>query len=595
MPFVGSDRFVVTRQYLGYFEATLTVLSCGFLLLFVRSGLDFSDESFYIYFITRHESIAASITPFGYILRPIFEIVGSSIVTLRAFGVLALVFTGLTFGWGLKRYYNDLGQPEVGQGLSVLVALCNLSYYALGILTPGYNLLILCGVQLIATGALIGSIRSHRGFALEFISGALVGFGGFISFFAKPTAAGLCALAITPLCLLWLKQHDFSRSITRLAVALLVCVCLLYLSILAGGGLSEFVTKTTNGLNYLKLGNSPSKLLTKTIVDLYYSAPFIWITMSILFTNILLWRRRATKREFSFEILALSLVVMDAVFLVWNVFHGLSLWEPPFAFIYLPMLSLLAAVFNYRIVVVRTSLASLRWRHVLVPCLLIAFPIVLSFGSAIPIFVQSGIYVSPMLIGFVLLFRIVDREKASDAIEAGIALSVPMLLLWASMTPFHQPNSVYRDDTSVDIMLTGDRLITSSSSANAIKIIQDTGRQNAVMASTPIVDLTGVGPGVTLLLNGRAPFYPWILTSVGDPMPLANSVWSTMTDVERRNAWFIGPFDSSLTESVPAKFFAAHSGDYSLKAVLGLPVRHGVTRRIEIWKPMNSSEPTSGS
>src|ERR1700675_1878245 len=78
-------------------SAAARVLLLGWVMLCCRSGFDFTDEGFYLNWISNPWNFHSSVTQFGFVYYPLYKLVGGDIVLLRQANVLIL----FTLGWAL--------------------------------------------------------------------------------------------------------------------------------------------------------------------------------------------------------------------------------------------------------------------------------------------------------------------------------------------------------------------------------------------------------------------------------------------------------------------------------------------------------------
>src|SRR6266404_6208219 len=67
-----------------------SVLLLGWVMLRCRSGFDFTDEGFYLNWISNPWNFRSSVTQFGFVYHPLYKLVGGDIVVLRQANVLIL-------------------------------------------------------------------------------------------------------------------------------------------------------------------------------------------------------------------------------------------------------------------------------------------------------------------------------------------------------------------------------------------------------------------------------------------------------------------------------------------------------------------------
>jgi hypothetical protein len=74
-----------------------SVLFLAWVMLRCQYGFDFTDEGFYLNWISNPWNYHSSVTQFGFVYHPLYEIVGGDIVLLRQANVLIL----FALGWAL--------------------------------------------------------------------------------------------------------------------------------------------------------------------------------------------------------------------------------------------------------------------------------------------------------------------------------------------------------------------------------------------------------------------------------------------------------------------------------------------------------------
>jgi hypothetical protein len=69
-------------------SATASVLLLGWVTLRCRSGFDFTDEGFYLNWISDPWNYRSSASQFGFVYHPLYRLVGGDIVLLRQANVV---------------------------------------------------------------------------------------------------------------------------------------------------------------------------------------------------------------------------------------------------------------------------------------------------------------------------------------------------------------------------------------------------------------------------------------------------------------------------------------------------------------------------
>jgi hypothetical protein len=170
------------------------------LLCFALSsyGLDLSDESFYLVTMSNPFEYSITLSHFGFLLNPVYQLLGGNVQALR---ILNIVMTfGLAFA--LSHLFMACLFRHVLDIKSRLTIACSfatlslISFYAWRI-TLGYNSLTFQALLITMAGIFL---LIKAGSANMLLSAVVVGIGGWLALMAKPTTAMILAL-IVPLSL----------------------------------------------------------------------------------------------------------------------------------------------------------------------------------------------------------------------------------------------------------------------------------------------------------------------------------------------------------------------------------------------------------
>jgi hypothetical protein len=224
------------------------VLLLGWVMLRCRSGFDFTDEGFYLNWISNPWAYHSSVSQFGFVYHPLYKLVGGDIVLLRQANVLIL----FALGWALcvallqsifiQWDSIDTSLHAGAVGAALVAAAGSLSFFDLWLPTPGYNSLTLQSLMLAATGALLAGRELSKS---SFAGWILVGIGGGFAFLAKPTSAVMlgCMMAV------YLAAAGKFR-LRGLSISIAVAVLFLAVAALAiDGSLFGFAQRMVDGMN----------------------------------------------------------------------------------------------------------------------------------------------------------------------------------------------------------------------------------------------------------------------------------------------------------------------------------------------------------
>ncbi|WVV48786.1 hypothetical protein THH46_08975 [Pseudomonas sp. NA13] len=148
---VVSCRAMMTLSVMG------TLLVLGWLLKYSTYGIEFTDESFYLVWISNPFIYDVSLTQFGFIYHPLYRLLDGDIAALRQANIL------MTFGlaWGLAYVLLSSLAPESREKRIVLhtaaagLAGSVLIFFDIWLPTPSYNSLALQALLITSIGLLL--------------------------------------------------------------------------------------------------------------------------------------------------------------------------------------------------------------------------------------------------------------------------------------------------------------------------------------------------------------------------------------------------------------------------------------------------------
>ena len=174
------------------FFCLLSTISIIFVILkYCSYGIDFTDEGYYLNWFSSPFLYKVSLSQFGFIYHPIYNLVDENIVSLRKINFL------ITFGFSTILVYLLFSRLTNFEKLNKIILSCGIaitSFTYLYIQTPSYNHLTLQGLLITCIGVLLISNINLNKNILAYI---IIGFGGWLTFMAKPSSAiGLGLLII---------------------------------------------------------------------------------------------------------------------------------------------------------------------------------------------------------------------------------------------------------------------------------------------------------------------------------------------------------------------------------------------------------------
>lgn len=182
---------------LGFFSIPLAafsiVLSVGLLVHLLglsNRGFDFTDEGYYLNWISSPWAFVPETSQFGFIYHPIYRLLNGDVAGLRRFSIIinftvALLVAFCAIRPGSQSSF-DWTSTLVRAAVSFAAATLTFLLYRLWLPTPSYNSLALLSVLSFAGGVLL--TRSSHG-SQRFAGWHIMSFAVFLAFAAKPTTA----------------------------------------------------------------------------------------------------------------------------------------------------------------------------------------------------------------------------------------------------------------------------------------------------------------------------------------------------------------------------------------------------------------------
>jgi hypothetical protein len=239
--------------YLAVCVAAAAVAAWSIVAWGLWRGIDLTDEGYYLNSISLPFLYKATYSQFGFILHPIYVLVGGNLIPLRSAGLLALTLAAVYFVSTFSRLLLRGPLPKTARLIVVIGGSCAalLGYFP-WTPTPNYNLLNLFGVLIIFAGWL-RMFATPEGAAPQswYRAYAIIVFalGFMIVALVKPTTAALLAIGLTGLTLP-LGRRVLVDVIFAGALSFLLVVLFL---VLIDGDLSTVILRYRTSLVYIGL------------------------------------------------------------------------------------------------------------------------------------------------------------------------------------------------------------------------------------------------------------------------------------------------------------------------------------------------------
>ena len=569
---------VLPEELLVISSALVSVCTLIWLLWYCRYGMDFTDEGFYLNWISNPFIYPVSHTQFGFVYHPLYELLDGNIVALRQANIL--IIFGL--GWVLMstffktilaiRPLSGWHGAAITAGFAVL-ALVHFNNY-LWLPTPNYNSLALQSLLIAATGLLLAE---RDGFRENVVGCILLGVGIWLAFMAKPTTAialGCCSIfylfAIKKLTALFVFMPMVVVAISFACGALLIDGSVAgFIKRLEEGAEMWWLLESRHGLadvlryDELHFGGYGPAVLIAALAVFYLCALLLGSR-----TQVAVYCGTMLSMLFPFFSLAIILGFLH-VNLVRNMElesgaqQGLLLWTIPLT---AALIGLSSRKFNGVFAVSRGQ-----WARAFV---FLALPATYSLGTNNNYWDKAiGAGIFWVLAGLVIAVPAMNHERFKYMVLS-LALASQMMTVvlvdYALEHPYRQPQPLRENNYPVDVGRAGSTLILARSFGHYVSEAMDLGERGSFSHETPIIDLTGRSPGLLYALGAKSIGQPWLLGGYPGSNEFAVDTLKRVACEELAAAWLLtepgGP--RQISTEILSVFGADPGSDYEVVGVL---------------------------
>lgn len=482
----------------------------GSVLFVCRSGFDFTDEGYYLNWISNPWIFPSSVSQFGFIYHPLYRLVDGDIVLLRRANVLIIYTLSFLLSLTILQSLNVERVSSVRLwtvALALVLAASSLAFLGLWLPTPSYNSLAFTSLIVVAVGIVLTGREGIASIAGWIATGA----GGALSFLAKPTSAALLGCAV-----LTYVVVTGRLSLRGILVCGLTAVLLLVVSaLMIDGSLGKFGQRVLDGallggvltpdLPFTRMFRVDSFQLGRT-----YQVVFA-LFLSISVAAILLSVRESTAERIGSAVITVVLVGLSVAFSAgallpiseYNPFQPMQFWAINFASI----VSLVVAS---------------RWTHrvpsrdgIALTLFFVFLPYVYAFGTGNNYWEQGGRVGLFWLLGGIIVSVDLAVKNAAWRVLTPIAaaglLVTSIGVLTAMEDPYRQsqPLRLQTQDTRIGpsntvVFLTDDAAIYT-------RDLRRVAENSGFKTGDPLLDLSGRNPGSVYAVGGRPPGAAWIL------------------------------------------------------------------------------------
>lgn len=501
---------------------TIAILS--WLLFLSKYGIDFTDEGYYLAWISDPDIYWMSVTQFGFVYHPLYELLNGDIAVLRRVNIL------ITFGlaWAMCAAFfaviHDVPAFNRPQRLAISAAFASSSLLFLEnwLPTPNYNTLALQGLLITGLGLMLAEKTTGKLSVAGCIS---IGLGGWLAFMAKPTtAAGLAVITAAYLLL--------ARRLTARLIVVTASTTMGFLALsawLLDGSNGTFVERLTEGSEAIAVlgGGHTIKGILRLDTFPFGKAARLSVlvgTLMVMVAAFLSRKKHAISGAYGATIRIL--IVTFTLVIILGIGDKVPFLErlpsvsndnnsPAYRFqsiliAAVPLAAILLSLISYR----GEAFAQLRSRWALVPSFIL-FPFAYVFGGNGNYWLgapRAGIFW--VLAGMVFLFHWPSAENVAPVfltLGFAVQLITVMVVNVAVEVPYRQPQPLRANDYPVEIGRSGSNLLLTEEFGAYLEAAVAITGQAGFSRGTPVIDMTGQSPGVLYALGAKIIGQPWLL------------------------------------------------------------------------------------
>jgi hypothetical protein len=580
------------------FSAIVTVVTLGWVFWYSRYGIDFTDESFYLVWMSNPFNYSVSVTQFGFIYHPLYDLLDGNIAALRQANIL--ITFGLSWMLGnifLKAVFGNQSLQSapriVISGAIATTGAASLVFGDVWLPTPSYNSLAFQALLIAATGLILADRKGSRASIAGWI---LIGIGGWLAFMAKPTTA-----AALGLCTGFYLLFAGKLSVRFLAVSLATVVGLLVLSALTiDGSIIAFIDRLEAGAEIARIfggGHTLAQLLRLDEFQLdERSKIFLKAGTAVIFLAAYFSQSKnkvlvhgSTLLSIAFALSSLAIILgLTHKNLNAGQFQGLLIWSAPFAAILTGF-----SIYQFKGVF---QISRPQWALALT---FLTFPFVYAFGTGNNYWVfgaLAGIFW--VLAGLVLLSPIASNPKL-PALLLSLVLALQMInvaLIHAGIeAPYRQPQPLRDNDYKFEIGKPGSALVLSKGFGQYFAEAIGLANQAQFKKGTPMIDLSGQSPGILYAIGASSIGQAWMIGGYPGSDKVAVEMLKRVSCGQLSGAWLLAEPDGPLKISpeILLSFGANMATDFEIVGTLKTAKGAGGFKQARIQqflKPIRSVE-----
>ncbi|MCM2501578.1 hypothetical protein [Neorhizobium galegae] len=533
--------------------ATCTIL--GWLLKYSFYGIDFTDESSYLVWISNPFIYNVSVTQFGFVYYPLYIILSGDIAELRQ----ANIIMTFVLGWGLAYTYLAALSPELKGGRLALhvtatgLATSSLILFDTWLATPSYNSLALQSLMVAAIGLLL----ADKGISVKSLAGwTTIGIGGWLAFMAKPSTAVALAVGMF-ICLLVSRKFSFRLFLLAAATAMGL---LLFSALLIDGSVSRFARRLQLGVDFARLiggGHTVNQILR--IDNFRLRTPGQLAILSILVAALVaIWGSLSEKPKGAIVSVSVSFVffAVTALLALGQVHKTAGLGEFEGLLIFGVVLAAALTGFIFGGPKPLKSISATQWAAAI---LFLGIPHIYAFGTNRNYWENGAWACIFWVLAGTTLLRPVVRGRRSWSFALPLALATQMVTAILLQTGLEQPQRQTQplrlNETDLEIGPHRSALVLSAGYATYIADAMAAAQSSGFKLGTPVIDLSGQSPGILYAIGAESIGQAWTIGGYPGSLKLAKAALEHVACEKVAAAWIL--FEPGGPRSIPVELMSS--------------------------------------
>lgn len=566
------------------FSSFATILILHYIFKYCFYGVDFTDDGYYLNWISNPFLYKNSLSQFGFIYYPLGNFVDGNISLLRRINFLltfVISFNLIFFliGKVSKNYFiNKIHKIILSGGIAVSAFSFVYSQ------TPSYNHLTLQALMLTGIGILL--INNNNDYK-NFLAYLIIGIGGWLTFMAKPSSGiGLGLLTIIYL----LLSNQFK--IKFIFVSLIAASFLFIMSaLIIDGSISLYIERYFSSLKLSKLLQSGYGIknlfrIDNFIITSKLKNSIFYVTILVV---ILFWINYQSFKIENFILINISFFIVIIIFIMtfleidWNPNYGRY---QPYQFIGITLAGFFISI--YLIKKKKIKFFDFEWSLIFFYLFL---PYVFALGTNNNYWRQSGIASIFWLIsGFIFIIPICLKFKKIFFLTSVVLISQLILSIHIKERiekPYRQNQPLRLNDTSVKLDEKMNVLILSKEFADYINNVKNITSKSGFKKGYNMIDLTGQSPGLLYLIGATSIGTAWNIGGYPGSLDVAKAKFSKISCDSISDAWILYEINGSRNISIELMQSLGFNfpNDYKLVGSWEVNLGDNENRFQELYKP----------